>query len=331
MFRKPLFLVYLLLSAIMVTMTVPSGGAYAQCFGSLMLEPGFFQSDYLTRLAVHFGTAEDIPDDIICSRGRIPGEDVLEIPIWIYNVHEGVTYMEFGIESNDSISDFVPGSGVSIHHFSSWNLEGKYYYNLKLDTAVPLCGPALVGHAYIVPAEGSELTWIDLGPNRHTMRMFSTDWVWNEHYMFSPTHGGYVGSSFLYTCQEPICREPNLPVTELEATAGYGLAVKLEWTAGEGNWTVIRARTDSYPTGYGDGRLVVEMPGTPGQRLYYYDTAAPQGAIVYYKAFSLTMGVSQDVIYDSFIECSATDTTFTHGIIATEESSWGAIKSMGRK
>jgi hypothetical protein len=158
--------------------------------------------------------------------------------------------------------------------------------------------------------------------------MYASDCHYYNHPMFSPNHGGYVGSSYLYTCQRPICEEPNLPVVDLEAEAGYGIAVKLTWTAGEGNTTVIRARTDRYPTGYGDGRLVVEMPGTFGQHQYYYDTVAEQGAIIYYKAFSLTKDLSGQVIDDSFIECAATDTTFTHGFIATEESSWGAIKKM---
>ena len=121
MLRKPLFPVYLLLTAIMITIAVPPGEACAQCFGSLMLEPGFFEFDYLVRIAVHFGSAGDIPTDIICSRGRMPGEEVLEIPIWAYNLHEGVTYMEFGIESNDSITSFAAAAGVSIVHEAARN------------------------------------------------------------------------------------------------------------------------------------------------------------------------------------------------------------------
>jgi hypothetical protein len=326
MFRKPLFFLSVLILAFV--MIIPSVGADAQCFGSLMLAPGFFEFDYLVRLAVHFGNVEDIPADIICSRSRMSGEEIIEVPIWFYNVHEGVTYLEFGVESNDSIVGFTPASCVSIVDESTSRLEGIYICNLKLDACQPLCGPELAGYVLIKPAEGSELTWINLGPNHDTSRMFATDWGYNEHYMFSPQHGGYVGSGYLYTCQKPICEEPNLPVVELEATAGYGVAVKLTWIAGEGNMTVIRAGTDGYPAGYGDGRLVVEMPSAYGMPLYFYDTAAPQGAILYYKAFSLTKDLSGEVIDNSFVECAATDTTFTHGIIATEESSWGAIKKM---
>jgi hypothetical protein len=329
MFRKPLsFLSVLILTVVII---IPSGGANAQCFGSLMLSPGFFEFDYLVRLAVHFGTAEDIPTDIICSRGRMPGEEIIEVPVWVYNVHEGVTYLEYAVESNDSIIGFDTESCFTITHESIVkNKEGSFNHSMKIETCVPLCGPTLVGRALIVPREGSGLTWINLVRNRHSDRMYASDKLFNRHDMFSPNHGGYVGTDFLYTCQDPICEEPNLAVEGLDATAGYGVAVKLTWVAGEGNVTVIRARTDRFPTGYGDGRLVVEMPSAWGQHLYFYDTAAPQGSIIYYKAFALTKDLLGEVIDDSFVECAATDTTFTHGFIGTEESSWGAIKKMKR-
>jgi hypothetical protein len=328
MCRKPLlFLSVLILTAVMI---IPTGGANAQCFGSLMLAPGYFEFDYLVRIAVHFGSAEDLPTDVICSRGRMPGEDIIEVPLWFYNAHEGVTYFEFGVESNDTIVGFTPASCVSIHHESAEPVKNIFTLNLKLETCQPMCGPGFIGYVLVKPADDSELTWVNLAPNYHTQRMYATDHIFNEHLMFSPTHGGYVGSGYLYTCQEPICEEPNMAVEELEAEAGYGLAVKLTWVAGEGNWTVIRARTDHYPTGYGDGRLVVEMPGSWGQHQYFYDTAAEQGSIVYYKAFSLTKDLSGQIIDDSFVECAATDTTFTHGFIAVEESSWGSIKKKMR-
>ena len=320
MFRKPLLLLSVFL--LTVVMIIPSGGAHAQCFGSLMFSPGYFEFDYLVRLAVHFGSAEDIPADIICSRSRMPGEDIIEVPVWFYNVHEGVTYLEFAVESNDSIVGFTPESCINITHETLVKSKGIFNHSIKLETCTALCGPGLVGYALIKPAPESGLTWINLVRNRHSDRMYASDRLYNRHDMFSPNHGGFVGTDYLYTCQRPICEEPNLAAVDLEATAGYGLAVKLTWVAGEGNTTVIRARTDRFPTGYGDGRLVVEMPSTFGQHLYYYDTAAEQGAIIYYKAFSLTTDLSGQVISDSFVECAATDTTFTHGFIGTEESSW---------
>jgi hypothetical protein len=323
MFRTPQIFLYAII--LTVVMIIPYGGANAQCFGSLNLAPGYFEFDYLVRIAVHFGTADDIPTDIICSRGRMPGEEIVEVPLWFYNAHEGLTYLEFGVESNDTIVGFEPASCMDIFHQSHFEVKKIFRWNLKIEACAPMCGPGLIGNLLIKPADSSELTWINLTTNYHTQRMYATDWLFNEHLMFSPTHGGYVGSGYLYTCQEPICEEPNLPAEGLTATAGFGLAVQLKWTAGEGNYTVIRARTDGFPAGYGDGRLVVEMPTNYGQSCYFYDTYAPQGSIIYYKAFSLTRS-GEEVITDSFVECAATDTTFTHGFIATEETSWGGIK-----
>ncbi len=153
MFRKPLLILSIFI--LTVVMIIPSGEANAQCFGSLMLSPGFFEFDYLVRLAVHFGSAEDIPTDIICSRGRIPGEDIIEVPIWFYNVHEGVTYLEFAVESNDSIVGFTPESCISIVHETIVKLKGGIFnHSIKLDACMPLCGPGLAGYALIKPAEG---------------------------------------------------------------------------------------------------------------------------------------------------------------------------------
>jgi hypothetical protein len=329
MFRKPLFFLYA--SILAVVIIIPSGAAYAQCFGSLNIAPGFFEFDYLARLAVHFGNAEDIPGQVMCSRTRMPGEEVIEVPIWFYNVHEGMIYTEFGVESNDDIVGFTPAECVHVHHSSRHILGEIYHYSLKLEACGPLCGPGLLGYILIEPSERSEATWINLVPNIHTARMVVQDDSYKMHSAFSPHHGGYVGPGYLYTCQTPICEEPNYPVVELDAMAGFGLAVRLTWTAGDGNTTMIRARTDRYPTGYNDGRLVVEVPSVPGQHQVFYDLVAPQGTIIYYKAFSLTKDMSGQIIENSFVECASTDTTFTHGFIATEESSWGSIKNSVRK
>ncbi len=305
-----------------------SGSAYAQCYGSLALSPGFFEYDYLVRLCVHFGDVSSIPEDIVCSSGRMEGEDILQVPIYFYNAHEGVNRLEFAVESNDSIISFSPQNGFSIYHTSHQEYTGFNRMNLKIDTCMPACGPTLAGYIYIVPAEDSDLTWIHLVPNANTHRMNALDPFGADHYVFSPQHGGYIGNSYLYTCQAPICEEPNMPVTNLVAQTGFARSVRLTWTAGEGNYTVIRARTDRYPAGYYDGRLVIEMESTPGQEMYFFDTEVPDLAIIYYKAFSLTINGGGDIINNSFVECEAVDTIFVHNEIAVETMSWGAIKGL---
>jgi hypothetical protein len=309
--------------------TAMPGASRAQCYGSLALEAGFFEYDYLVRLAIHFGDEQDFPNGVICHRSPLPGEEIVEVPVWFYNAHQGIVYLEFAVESNDSLVGFTPNNCWDVV-MSSVSMTGTsiHHLDLKLDACGPLCGPGLAGWALVKPAPGSDLTWINLLPNRATGRMRAMDGDLASHNIFPPQHGGYIGSGWLYTCQDPICEEPNEGVRWLIAEADYGHWVKIAWTAGGGNTTVIRARLDRYPNGYGDGRLVAEMPSAPGQRQIFYDTEAPLSTLVYYAAFSLTKegGV---VALDSFIECAAVDTAYTTSVIATEEASWGAIKTLG--
>jgi len=260
----------------------------AQCYGSLALYPGFFEYDYLVRYCVHFGDISQIPEDIVCSTGRNHGDDIVQVPIYCYNTHEGISYMEFALQSNDSILSFSPQSGLTLTYSTYDILDGSYQMNLKM-AASSVCGPLLVGYLYVAPGIESDVTWINIVPNRHTQRMYTWDSFSRGHYAFSPQHGGYIGNSYLYTCQQPLCEEPNMPVTELVAQAGYARSVKLTWTAGEGNHTIIRARVDRFPTGYDDGRLVVDMESTPGQQQYFFDTEIPDLAFMYYIAYSLTV------------------------------------------
>ncbi|MBN2070554.1 MAG: hypothetical protein JW814_03765 [Candidatus Krumholzibacteriota bacterium] len=324
-----------------IMLSISPGEASAQCYGSLALYPGFFEYDYLVRYCVHFGDISQIPEDIECSISRNRQEDIVEVPIYCYNAHEGVSYMEFALQSNDSILSFSPQNGITVNYSTYDIYESSYQMNLTL-AAPSLCGPFLVGYLYIAPGAESDLTWINIVANRHTQRMYTWDAFSRGHYAFTPHHGGYIGDSCLFTCQQPLCEEPNMPVTELVAQAGYASSVKLTWTAGSGNYTIIRARTDRFPSGYLSGRLVVEMETVPGQEYYFFDTDIPDLAIIYYVAWSLTIeevsktypaspACEGEIVETSFVECGATDTTFVHHEIAAEKMSWGRIKSLGKE
>ena len=113
---------------------------------------------------------------------------------------------------------------------------------------------------------------------------------------------------------------------DFTAERGYGLSVKLGWTAGTGNTTVVRYRTDRYPTGWEDGTHVVTMPSSPGERQQFFHTDAPNGYILYYAAFSLTMDGAGMVETNGFVECESMDTTFVDGLISVEDATWGSIK-----
>jgi hypothetical protein len=300
----------------------------AQCYGSLSLSSDFFGYDYIVRLCVHFGDISSLPSDVICSRGLVPGESPVEFPIYAYNLHSGVDYLEFSIESNDSISNFVPDNGFYIVD-ASFETFGSYYrLNLKLESGWPICGPVLVGTAEIMPVRDVDPIWADLVPNRLTGEMIARDRYGSRRYLFSPKHGGYVGANYLYACQEPICEEPNRHVTDVLAISGPSCSVKVQWVGGGGTSTLIRYRYDRFPSGYSDGEFLLEVPTMPGQWQFYYHTGIPEGKVVYYSAFSLTRDSGGSVALDSFVECVSADTVITSCVVSVKESSWSSIKSM---
>lgn len=309
----------------------PMGAALnAQCYGSLALSPDFFGYDYLVRICVHFGDISTLPYDIVCGTTMHPGDRTVEFPLYAYNVYDGVDFLEFSIESNDSLTGFVPSSDFQIVQSAAEKEGNLYRLNLELEAAWPVCGPVFVGTAEVEPVTGADPVWVDLVPNRETGEMSARDRNGTQHYLFSPKHGGYAGVDYLYTCQEPICPEPNLPVTDLYATTGPGCSIKVGWKSGGGNRTMVRYHPDHYPEGYADGALLCEVESTPGDILFHYHYGVPQGQLVYYTAFSLTRDQSGNITLDSFVECSAMDTIRASCVIGVEESSWGEIKSLYR-
>ena len=315
--------------ALFLAFTIGMGGSlHAQCYGSLMLSSTYFEFDHLARLAVHFGDASSIPSDIICGRSMLPSELAIDVPIWAYNLHEGAEYFEFSIVSNESLAVFVPDNCISVVGSCRCQCGNDYRLDLALQACEPKCGPVRIGWAQIVRVRQSDPVWVDLRPNSQTGKMFTMDAYGKSHNMFSPQHGAYIGQKYLYSCQEPICEEPNTPVSGLVAEEGSGCSVKLMWTAGSGNRTMIRFRTDRYPTGTSDGDLAVEVPSTPVESQFFFHTGIPSPATLYYKAFSLTRDAGGLITRDSFVECGSAGVVEVKCEIATRESSWGAIKNL---
>lgn len=324
--RKRIKTVFLI-SIFIIFSIIYTAPSYAQCYGSLNLPADYFKYDYLVRLCVHFGDLSDLPGDVICSRTLQEGESLVEVPVYFFNARDGIIGVRFAVESFDSIASFSPQNGFSIIQSSKERDQAGYYrMNIKAEKGDPLCGPALIGYAYIVRSEGSDPVWVNIEENSTYGGIYATDRYGNVHYAFSPRHGGYVGSDFLYTCQEPICEEPNLPVLDLVAEPGYANSVKLTWIAGGGDHTIIRYSTDHFPEGYADGLSLVNIESSPGEIKQVSHVDPPSDIVIYYTAFSVS-SVSGEVIRNSFVDCGATDTTFFSKPIATETTSWGALKS----
>jgi hypothetical protein len=319
-----LLLVYLFLVALLFPV---NSEVQAQCYGALNVDTEFLKYNYIVRLAIHFGDESDIPGNIQCCRDLMAGESPVQVPVYFYNAHGGIYQLGFSVSSCDSIASFTPSNGFSLSYGTPEKVSGHYRYTVKLESGFPVCGPALAGYANIIPSGRNDPIWVDLQEVSSINRMYATDQFGREYYAFSPQHGGYIGGHFLYNCQEPICEEPNPAVTDLEASIGMANSVKLTWTAGGGDQTMIRYSLDGFPAGHGDGEHVVTVDSAPGQEQYFYHTGPPLGVVIYYTAFSLTMDGTQEVIRNSFVECAATDTTLADVQIDAEITSWGALKS----
>lgn len=322
---KAAFYAIFVLSLILPALDAP---LHAQCYGSLALSPDFFGYDYLVRICVHFGDISTIPYDIACETTMPSSGRPVEFPIYAYNLHDGIDYLEFSIESNDSLSLFVPSGDFQVVSAVPEREGNLYRLNLLLETVWPVCGPVFVGTAEVESVSGVDPIWVDLVPNRETGEMSARDRHGKQHYLFSPKHGGYAGTDYLYSCQEPICPEPNISVEDFYAILGTGCSIKVGWISGAGNKTMVRYSLDQYPEGYSDGILLCELTSAPGEELFYYHNGIPQGQLVYYTAFSLTRDSGGNIFLDSFVECSAMDTVRASCVIAVEESSWGEIKSL---
>jgi len=307
-----------------------SGLPRAQCERAMLLASGYLESDNLVRLAVHFGDPSSVPGDIVCSRSMLPGDTRFEVPICAYNLDRGIQYLEFSVESNESLGVFIPDGCFGMVSSSKSYSAGRWHMDLALQSGAPCCGPVDVGAVEIVRAHGSDPIWIDLKPNGQSGKMYALDAVGEQLSVFPPMHGGFIGQRYLYACQEPICEEPNAPVTGFVAEKSPGCAVKLSWTAGSGNRTMVRYRTDMYPTGPSDGELAVETTSVAGETQFFFHTGIANLTRVYYKAFSLTRDAGDNIVRESFVECSSMDTTQVKCEIAVKPASWGAIKSLYR-
>ena len=324
---KKVLTAFILLASLVSSYGVSS---MAQCQPGLALSSSASGYGYFVRMAVHFGEVLSNPYDIVCSRSLIPGENAVNVPIWAYNLHEGADYFEFSVASNESLGVFIPDGGFGVVSSSRSRAAGVWRLNLVLQASAGVCGPARVGYAEVVRVAGNDPVWIDLGPNAGTGRMVARDASGGYHSVFSPQHGGYLGEAYLYACQEPLCEEPNTTATGFDVMPGGDCRVKVVWTAGGGNRTMVRWSTHRFPTGIEDGHLAVEIPTDPGKRYYVYHVEIPTPAVLFYTAFSLTRDASGLIVRDSFVECSAVDWIQIKCEIAVEETSWGAIKSIYR-
>ena len=142
-------------------------------------------------------------------------------------------------------------------------------------------------------------TQVVLGSGYYTSLNNAADPVRNR---FLTAWEGLVGGSFQVLGQ--LYATTINPVSNFTATAA-GTQNMLAWrnpSDGHFTGTIIRVKTSGYPTGPGDGALVVDKSGAPGANESFTHTNLPNWTTYYYAAFAHDAGPN----YSPVVQAAAT-------------------------
>jgi hypothetical protein len=283
-----------------------------------------FGPDYLPRLELSDPSgpggqcALALPD-------RVPGPVVFALRA--SNLLDGATGARLRLIASEPITGFASAPGLSAMTVPGDVGTGVWTLDVLVSGA-PFCGPASLGELTLAVRSGCRGLWADLtgfggdGPPIVVLRMGETP-------ALCPNHGAYAGPRDLYHCQLPLCPEPNEPVRDFTPLASEGRVPQLGWTAGGGNVTVIRYRSDGfYPISLTDGELLAAMPTIPGQR-YTCRHENPEVPRCWYSAFAVTVE-GETIVLGSRLECGALTTASFDPSIEVMPATWGALKRFYR-
>jgi len=284
-----------------------------------------FGTDYLPRIDFHPG--EGGAD--LCAvplPGTLPG--VLALPLYAYNLQGEASGARLRLVASAEITGFEPAPGVTRSRMDGPLFDGNLWF-VDLELSGSLCGPALLGQLELLAPAGETTLFADVAGFGGSGTPTVANAFIGELPAVSPRHGAYAGATDLYHCQPPLCREPHAPVQGMTALQSGGFVIELGWTAGGGEFTMIRFRADGVsPTSVFDGDLLTVMPTIPGQS-YAVIHENPQASRYWYTAFAVSL--SGDVVtLGSRLECDSFTTASVDPSIPVTDATWGAVKNTYR-
>ncbi|MHB8078130.1 MAG: hypothetical protein ACYDIE_02590 [Candidatus Krumholzibacteriia bacterium] len=284
-----------------------------------------FGTDYLPRIDFHPG--EGAAD--LCAvplPGALPG--TVALPLYAYNLQGEASGARLRLVASAEITDFQAAPGVVRTRMEGPRFDGQFW-SVDLELSGSLCGPAQLGELQLLAPAGATTLFADVAGFGGSGAPTVTNTLKGELPAVSPRHGAYAGAADLYHCQPPLCREPHAPVQGLTALQSGGFVIELGWTAGDGEFTMIRYRSDGVsPTSVFDGDLLTVMPTVPGQS-YAVIHENPEYSQYWYTAFSVSLS-GDTVTLGSRLECDSFTTASVDPSIPTTDASWGAVKNSYR-
>jgi hypothetical protein len=284
-----------------------------------------FGTDYLPRIDFHSGDGEAD----LCAvplPGTLPG--ALALPLYAYNLQGEASGARLRLVASTAITGFQPAAGVTRSRMDGPLQDGGLWF-VDLELSGTLCGPALLGQLELLVPAGATTLFADVAGFGGSGSPTVTNVFSGELPAVSPRHGVYAGATDLYHCQPPLCREPHAPVRGLIALQSGGFVIELGWTAGGGEFTMIRCRTDGVsPMSVFEGELLAVIPTIPGQS-YAVIHANPLASRYWYTAFEVSL--SGDVVtLGSRLECDSFTSASVDPSIPVTNATWGAVKNTYR-
>lgn len=268
------------------------------------------------------------PDDGGCS-ASLPTSSTVEFSLWAWNLLDGIRGASFQLVSNGDIISFQPAEDFyTVQGHTAVRVDGFSRLDLEV-TGFGTCGPILVGVATIAIAEGADGVFVDLDGYGALGMPMVQDGSGLDMAAVSPFHGAYAGATDLYHCQPTLCAEPLAPITDFTPIQTGDMVIELGWTAGNGDYTMIRYREDgTNPTSIYDGELLMLFPANEGQWQSVIHTN-PEVPEYWYTAFNV-LSNGDTVSLGSRLECGSFTAGSVDESIANEDTSWSSIKNRYR-
>ncbi len=268
------------------------------------------------------------PDDGECSVS-LPVGDTVEFSLWAWNLLDGIREARFQLISSGNIVRFLPAEDFyTVQGQSAVRVDGLSRLDLDI-TGFSVCGPILVGVATIAIADGVDGVFVDLDGYGALGMPIVQGGSGLDMAAVSPFHGAYAGATDLYHCQPALCAEPLAPITDFTPIQTGGMVIELGWTAGDGDFTMIRYRADgTNPTSIDDGELLMLFPAHEGQWQSVIHTN-PDVPEYWYTAFNV-LSDGDAVSLGSRLECGSFTTASVDESIANEDTTWSSIKNRYR-
>jgi hypothetical protein len=281
--------------------------------------------DLVPHLALHFGDPADVPLHIQCSTSRDKNASSLCVPIYAYNLGEGVGGFRFALQTPVPPVGFERGPGILVADMNVDTATGAAITSFDLTAAAPVCGPAFLGCLRLPTAELPESFQIVMA-ELHSRDTCAARTLSGEWHAATLDHGGaFVGSGG--SCAADGCA-PNAPIADLRATqSGRAGLIELSWTRGTGTYTLLRYRTDGrYPIDPWDGEPLAFVPSTVTRCSF----SMPLPGIVRIAGWSISRTAHGDFSSASSLECGSLTSITIQLPVAATPTLWSAMKTLYR-